>query len=82
MEAKNKKVKEVFNLAKTFEEASLMSLSLVSLPVLLLLFGIFLDKKLETTPFFIIIGVGFGISLGIYRAVSLGKKIKLSSNKK
>jgi F0F1-type ATP synthase assembly protein I len=73
--------KEAFSLAKTFEQASLMSLSLVTLPVLFLFLGLFIDKKLDTTPIFIIIGVVVGIGSGIYRAIRLSKNIKLESPK-
>ena len=76
------RAKEIFTLAKTFEEATVMCLSLVSLPVLLLFLGLFIDKKLDTLPLFAIIGVVLGISFGIYRAVTLSKNIKLSGNKK
>jgi F0F1-type ATP synthase assembly protein I len=76
------RAKEIFTLAKTFEEATVMCLSLVSLPVLLLFLGLFVDKKLDTLPLFVIIGVVLGISFGIYRAVTLSKNIKLSGNKK
>jgi len=62
-------------LAEAFYEASKISFSLVFFPIVLLLIAVWLDKKLSTTPLFIIVGIIFGVVLGIYQAVGVRKKV-------
>lgn len=67
---------EVKDLLRAFEEATSITVSLVTLPVLLLIVGLLIDKALSTTPLFILVGVGLGVTSGIWRALKLSKQIK------
>lgn len=40
--------------------------------------GILLDKKINTTPLFTIIGLFFGFAVGMYMLVNISKKINKS----
>ncbi len=57
-----------------FNEASKITASLVFFPIALLLLGVFVDRKFETTPLFILIGMISGIAIGIYQATRLKSK--------
>ena len=67
---------EKFNLFIAFKKASEISVSLVSIPILFLLVGVVLDKKLDTIPLFILSGVVLGVIFSIYKALSLERKLK------
>lgn len=69
------KDKELLNLGKAFQQASVISFSLVFFPITFLLLGVFLDKHFKTTPLFIIIFMIVGIIIGVYQAISIRKKI-------
>jgi len=71
---KNLEYKE---LAKAFQQTSTISFSLVLFPIVLLLIGVFLDKKFSTTPLFIIIAIVLGVTLAVYQAIRLGRNIKV-----
>ena len=77
---KTKKIKlassDVKSMASAFEEATRITATLVFLPILLLIVGVFVDKSLSTTPLFIFIGIIAGVALGIYRAVKISEKYK------
>ena len=60
-------------LSNAFYEASKISFSLVFFPIVLLLAGVWLDKKLSTTPIFIILGIILGVSVGIYKSTRIRK---------
>jgi len=62
----------------SFYEASKISFSLVFYPIVLLLLGVWLDKRFGTIPLFIIAGVISGVVLGIYKAT----RIRLTISKK
>lgn len=72
--SKNLEYKE---LARAFRETSTISFSLVFFPIILLLIGVFLDKKFSTTPLFIIIAIVLGVTLTVYQAIKLGRNIKV-----
>ena len=67
---------DVRDMIAAFEEATSISITLVALPVLFLVLGVFLDKTLSTTPVFIIIGIIIGVASGIWRAIKISKKHK------
>ncbi|OGM32814.1 hypothetical protein A2803_05705 [Candidatus Woesebacteria bacterium RIFCSPHIGHO2_01_FULL_44_21] len=67
---------EIRDLARAFEEATSITFTLVALPVVLLIVGVFIDKTLSTTPLFIIIGIIMGVPIGIWRAQKIGRRIK------
>ena len=56
-------------------KAGCISFSLVFIPIVILLSAVKADETLQTTPFFIILGIVLGIFYGIYKAVSLKRKI-------
>lgn len=70
------KNKELRDLAKVWQEATGVALTMVMLPVIFLLLGVFLDKTFSTTPAFIIITIIIGVPVGVWRAYKIGKKIK------
>jgi F0F1-type ATP synthase assembly protein I len=72
---------EISTLIKAFQKASEITFSLVFLPSIFLLVALFLDKKYQTTPIFIIIGIVLGVSLGILKATNL-KLNRKEDNKK
>lgn len=65
-------------LANAFSEASKITFSLVFFPIIILLAGVWLDKKFSTTPIFIIIGIILGVVIGIYQATRIRKNINLN----
>ena len=75
---KNTDLKEM---AKAFEEATSITVTLVALPVILLLVGVFIDRYLSTTPLFIFLGIIGGVALGIWRALEVSKKYKSTMKK-
>lgn len=60
-------------LSNAFYEASKISFSLVFFPIVILLAAIWLDKKLSTTPLFIILGIIIGVLTGVYKATRIKK---------
>ena len=72
---------EIKNLVTAFEEATTISLTLVVLPVLFLIIGVFLDKTFSTTPLFIFVGIITGVIAGIWRAMAMAKKYKIKEKK-
>jgi F0F1-type ATP synthase assembly protein I len=67
------------NITSAFYEASRISFSLVFFPVAILLFGVWLDKKFTTTPLFIILGIVFGVTIGLYKATRIRKSETLKN---
>jgi F0F1-type ATP synthase assembly protein I len=63
-------------LIRAFGKASTLSITFVLFPVILLLLGVWLDKKLATTPLFIIIGILAGIVVFIYQVRKAVKDIQ------
>jgi F0F1-type ATP synthase assembly protein I len=67
---KQKMAKEGFSyLTYVLSEAFGITSSLVFFPVVFVLGGVYLDKKLNTIPLFIIIGIILGTMVGIWQAV-------------
>jgi len=73
---KNKSNKGFRTLSEAFYEASRISFSLVFFPIVLLLLGVWADKKFGTTPLFIIAGIISGVLGGIYQATRIKKETK------
>jgi F0F1-type ATP synthase assembly protein I len=48
---------------------------LVFIPILLLFSGLFIDKKLDTTPLFIIIGFVAGLVFAVFKALHIKKHL-------
>lgn len=74
MEKKDKLKPDYNILFKSLGEASQLSISFVLFPVIFLLIGVFLDKKFNTVPLFILLGVLVGIILFIFQVKSILKK--------
>ncbi|KKQ97483.1 MAG: hypothetical protein UT24_C0008G0007 [Candidatus Woesebacteria bacterium GW2011_GWB1_39_12] len=65
---KNKKIKPNYEpIIRAFGEASMLSFSFVFFPVVFLLIGVWLDKKFNTLPVFIVAGIILGIIIFIYQ---------------
>jgi len=64
------------NLFKVFGEASSLSISFVFFPVIFLLVGVFLDKKFNTAPLFIILGVVAGFFVFAYQVKKAIKELR------
>lgn len=62
------------------EKASTLSITIVFFPVAFLLLGVWLDKRLESTPIFILLGMITGIVLGMYVFIKKGKEIKINGS--
>ena len=73
---KKKKKAGEMDWVNALERASSLSISIVSFPVIFLLGGVWLDKRFETTPLFILLGIIVGIAAGIYVFIKKGRKIK------
>ena len=52
-------------------KATEVSFNLVFFPIILLFFGLFIDKRLNTTPLFIIIGCLSGLFFALYKATKV-----------
>jgi len=81
MSSKDKKnTKEVktdyTSLMHAMEEATKLSITFVIFPVIFLLLGVFLDKKFNTVPVFILIGIIIGFVIFSYEAYRAMQKIK------
>jgi F0F1-type ATP synthase assembly protein I len=75
MEKNNVKVVEK-NRISTFYllvQASKITFKLVFIPILLLFFGLFIDKTLDTTPLFLAIGCIAGLFFAFYKVRSIRK---------
>ncbi|OGM28280.1 hypothetical protein A2962_00125 [Candidatus Woesebacteria bacterium RIFCSPLOWO2_01_FULL_39_61] len=68
---KSEKENSWYLLSQAFYEASIISFSLVFFPIVMLLLGVFLDKKFSTTPLFIVIGIILGVITAIYKATRI-----------
>jgi len=68
--------KSNINLAQAFAEAGKLSISFVFYPVILLLIGLWLDKKYNTTPLFIILSIVIGMLIFIYQASKIVRKLR------
>ena len=73
MKKKTTSQESFLQLSAAFYEASKISFSLVFFPVVILLVSIWIDKKLSTTPLFIILGIVSGVFAGIYKAMRIRK---------
>ncbi|KKQ55482.1 MAG: ATP synthase subunit a, partial [Candidatus Woesebacteria bacterium GW2011_GWC1_38_13] len=67
--------KEKINIFLAFGKASEISFNLVFLPVILLFFGLFVDKTLNTTPLFIIVGSIAGLFFAVCKAIKIKDQI-------
>lgn len=67
---------EYLNLMHAFEEATKLSVSFVTFPVIFLLFGVWLDKKFDTVPVFILSGIVLGFVIFTIEAYRAIKKIQ------
>lgn len=74
-ESKEKSKLDYKNLFWMYSEATKLSLGLVFLPVAALLIGVFVDKKLGTTPLFIIVSIVVGLFVFLYMTYRNGKKL-------
>ncbi len=63
------------NLFYVFGKASEISFNLVFFPIILLFFGLFLDKKLNTAPIFIVAGCLAGLFFAVYKAIKIKDQI-------
>ena len=61
-----------------FGEASKLSISFTLFPVVFLLIGVWLDKKFNTVPAFIIAGIILGIIIFVYQVRKAIKNISKS----
>mgnify|MGYP005873931395 FL=1 len=52
------------SLLNAFAQASTLSISFVFYPIILLISGVFIDKRFKTSPFFTISGIILGIEIG------------------
>ncbi len=59
-----------------FGEASKLSISFVLFPVIFLLVGVALDKKFNTLPLFIILGVVMGMLIFAYQVKKAIKELR------
>jgi F0F1-type ATP synthase assembly protein I len=73
-----KKSKKIANItfSSALREASSLSFALVLYPIIFLLLGVYADKKLHTTPLFIILGFFAGLVWFAWRAYKLANKLK------
>ncbi len=62
-------------LSEAFYEASKISFSLVFFPIVILLIGVWLDKKFGTIPLFIIVGIMVGLFAGMISATRIKRKV-------
>jgi F0F1-type ATP synthase assembly protein I len=74
-DTKEKSKLDYKNLFWMYGEATKLSLGLVFLPVAALLIGVFIDKKLGTTPLFIIVSIITGLFVFLYKTYTSGKKL-------
>ena len=54
-------------------KALMLTFKLVSIPTILLFFGLIIDKRLNTTPFFIVLGFIAGLFFGFFKALDIKK---------
>ncbi|KKQ82773.1 MAG: hypothetical protein UT06_C0037G0009 [Candidatus Woesebacteria bacterium GW2011_GWA1_38_8] len=73
--------KEKINIFLAFGKASEISFNLVFLPVILLFFGLFVDKTLNTTPLFIIVGSIAGLFFAVCKAIKIKDQIYKNNEK-
>ena len=71
------KINPYFVLGKATE----ISFNMVFFPVLLLFFGLFIDKRLNTTPLFIVAGCIAGLFFAVWKAVKIKDQIYKNNNK-
>jgi F0F1-type ATP synthase assembly protein I len=64
-------------LTYVLSEAFGITSSLVFFPVVFVLGGVYLDKKLNTVPLFIIIGIILGIAVGVWQAIGVARDKRL-----
>lgn len=85
MKKKNKKNTSVrtekTNIFIVLGKASEISFNLVFLPIILLFFGLFIDKTLNTTPLFIVIGSMAGLFFAVYKAIKIKDQIYKKNEK-
>jgi F0F1-type ATP synthase assembly protein I len=75
MKGKKDKVNTVkMNYSYVFGKARKISFNLVFFPSFLLFFGLFIDKRLDTTPLFLIVGFIAGLFFAVFKGRSLWKK--------
>lgn len=68
MAEKRKEIKPDYGkIIKALEQATSLSISFVFFPVILLLIGVFLDKKFNTVPGFILASIVSGIIIFMYQ---------------
>lgn len=56
-------------------KSSKIALKLVVVPIILLFFGLFADKTLNTTPLFIVVGLIAGLFFGFYMTKKIRREI-------
>lgn len=75
VKTEGRKLKNSINPFFVFGKASEISVNLVFFPIILLFFGLIIDKTLNTTPLFIIIGSIAGLFFAIFRAIKIKDQI-------
>ncbi len=61
---------------KAMEKASSLSITIAFFPVIFLLAGVWLDKRYESVPLFIVLGIIVGFVVGFYVFIKEGRKLK------
>lgn len=59
-----------------FSKASKIAFKLIFIPILLLFFGLFADKTLNTTPLFLAVSFLAGLFFALYKAKKIENSIK------
>jgi F0F1-type ATP synthase assembly protein I len=82
MKSGKEKVKYDYpGLMLAFGEASKLSISFVLFPVIFLVLGVFLDKKFQTVPFFILLGLISGFFAFVYQVRNEIKRLNQKRKK-
>jgi len=63
---KEDKIKKRRNFLYAISLGSLLGFSLVTPAILFLLFGLYLDRKLQTFPLFLLLGAFLGVGVAFY----------------
>ena len=71
----NKTVKQKISLYYVLGKATEISFNMVFFPIILLFLGLFIDKRLDTTPLFIVIGCIAGLFFALYKAIKIKNQI-------
>jgi F0F1-type ATP synthase assembly protein I len=79
----NSKVQEGWEyLIFALGQASKISFYLVIFPIAFLFAGVFIDKKLNTKPLFIVVGIIAGVAFTIYKILRISKEKYFKDDRK